>query len=130
MQVPLTGPTDVGAWARTIVDVYILWFTFLVSSNILAMAWTHARTIAEDVRPLPSPISGPMCWLLVVINVLTVCSTILVATTVRPYAPPGHDTLITWAAIANSIVVLGCAFVWFFYWSKLNAAATRHAAGF
>ena len=37
----LAVPIDGGAWARTIADVYMLWFTFLVASNIVAVISRH-----------------------------------------------------------------------------------------
>jgi cytochrome c oxidase assembly factor CtaG len=123
MQIPVSAPYEAGAWSRTVIDVYILWFTFLVASNTLAMAWVFGRRIEDGARPM----AGPMCWVLVLVNLLTVGSTIEVASVVRTYAPPGFDGLVLWAAIANSIVVVAFAAAWFLYWRMLRKLGSARA---
>jgi len=117
---------DGGAWARTIVDVYMLWFTFLVASNIVAASWWFARAPETVVRSI---MLTPMCWAMVIADLLTATMTFVVAATVKPWAPPGFAPLINGAGIANAIVVIAFAVVWYLGWSHWRHRE-RSAAGF
>ena len=117
---------DGGAWARTIIDVYMLWFTFLVVSNIMAACWWFARAPETVVRTI---MMSPVCWAMIVTDLLTAAMTFVVAGTVRPWAPPGFQALINGAGIANAIVVIAFAVVWYLGWSHWRHRE-RSAAGF
>jgi len=117
---------DGGAWARTIVDVYMLWFTFLVASNIVAASWWFARAPETVVRSI---MLTPVCWAMVIADLLTATMTFVVAATVKPWAPPGFAPLINGAGIANAIVVIAFAVVWYLGWSHWRHRE-RSAAGF
>lgn len=119
-------PMDGGAWARKIIDVYMLWFTFLVSSNILAASWWFARAPETVVRTI---MMAPMSWAMIVADLLTAAMTFVVASTVKPWAPPNFAPLINGAGIANAIVVIVFAVVWFLGWSHWRHRE-RSAAGF
>jgi len=119
-------PIDGGAWARTIADVYMLWFTFLVSSNILAVSWWFARAPESIVRSI---MLAPVCWAMIVADLLTAGMTFVVAATVKPWTPANFDALINGAGIANAIVVIVFAVVWFLGWSHWRHRE-RNAAGF
>ena len=119
-------PIDGGAWARTIVDVYMLWFTFLVASNVLASCWWFARTPETVVRTI---MMSPVCWAMIVADLLTAGMTFVVAATVRPWAPANFDVLIDGAGVANAIVIIVFALVWFLGWSHWRHRE-RGAAGF
>ena len=82
-------PIDGGAWARTIADVYMLWFTFLVSSNIVAASWWFARAPETVVRTI---MMSPVCWAMIVTDLLTAAMTFVVAATVKPWAPPNFES--------------------------------------
>src|SRR5579884_1392510 len=99
-------PIDGGAWARTIVDVYMLWFTFLVASNILAASWWFARTPESVVRSI---MMTPVSWAMILADLLTAAMTFVVASTVRPWTPANFDKLINGAGIANALVVIAFA---------------------
>jgi hypothetical protein len=107
-------PIDGGAWARTIIDVYMLWFTFLVSSNILAASWWYARTPESVVRSI---MMTPVCWAMIVADLSTAAMTFVVASTVKPWAPHGFDELINGAGIANALVAIVFSLVWYLGWS-------------
>src|ERR1700761_5088141 len=102
-------PIDGGAWARTIVDAYMLWFTFLISSNIVAASWWFARAPETVVRSI---MMTPVSWAMIVADLLTAGMTFVVASTIKPWAPPNFDTLINGAGIANAIVGIAVAGVW------------------
>ena len=119
-------PIDGGAWARTIADVYMLWFTFLVSSNIVAASWWFARAPETVVRSI---MLTPVSWAMIVTDLLTAAMTFVVAVTVKPWAPPNFEALINGAGIANAIVVIAFAVVWFLGWSHWRHRE-RSAAGF
>jgi len=119
-------PIDGGAWARTIIDVYMLWFTFLVVSNIVAACWWFARAPETVVRTV---MMMPVCWAMVITDLLTAAMTFVVAVTVKPWAPAGFAPLINGAGIANAIVVILFAVVWFLGWSHWRHRE-RSGAGF
>jgi len=104
---------DGGAWARTIVDVYMLWFTFLVASNIVAASWWFARAPETVVRSI---MLTPVSWAMIIADLLTAAMTFVVASTVRPWTPANFDSLINGAGIANAIVVIAFAVVWYLGW--------------
>jgi hypothetical protein len=127
MQVTQWATTpDGGAWARTIIEVYMLWFTFLVVSNIVAACWWFARAPETVVRTI---MMSPVCWAMIVTDLLTATMTFVVASTVRPWAPPGFEGLVNGAGIANAIVVIAFAVVWYLGWSHWRHRE-RSAAGF
>ena len=117
---------DGGAWARTIVDVYMLWFTFLVASNIVAASWWFARAPETVVRSI---MLTPVSWAMIIADLLTAAMTFVVASTVRPWTPANFDSLINGAGIANAIVVIAFAVVWYLGWSHWRHRE-RSAAGF
>ena len=117
---------DGGAWARTIVDVYMLWFTFLVCSNIVAASWWFARTPESVVRSI---MMTPVSWAIIIADLLTAGMTFVVASTVKPWAPPNFGPLINGAGIANAVVVIAFAVVWFLGWTHWRHRE-RSAAGF
>lgn len=119
-------PPDGGAWARTVIEVYMLWFTFLVVSNIMAACWWFARAPETVVRTI---MMSPVCWAMIVTDLLTAAMTFVVASTVKPWAPPGFEALVNGAGIANAIVVIAFAVVWYLGWSHWRHRE-RSAAGF
>ncbi len=119
-------PMDGGAWARTIVDVYILWFSFLILSNVVAASWWFARAPETVVRSI---MLAPMCWAMVIADLATAAMTFVIASTVKPWAPPNFDKLINGAAVANAVIVILFAVVWFLGWSHWRHRE-RSAAGF
>ena len=119
-------PPDGGAWARTIIEVYMLWFTFLVVSNIVATCWWFARAPETVVRTI---MMSPVCWAMIVTDLLTATMTFVVASTVKPWAPLGFEGLVDGAGIANAIVVIAFAVVWYLGWSHWRHRE-RSAAGF
>ena len=117
---------DGGAWARTIVDVYMLWFTFLIFSNVVAVSWWFARAPETVVRSI---MLTPVSWAMVIADLATAAMTFVVAATVKPWAPPNFEGLINGAGIANAIVAIAFAVVWFLGWSHWRHRE-RNAAGF
>ena len=122
----LPVPIDGGAWARTIVDVYMLWFTFLVLSNIVGASWWFARAPESVVRSI---MLAPVCWAMIIADLATAAMTFVVAVTVKPWAPPNFNNLINGAGVANSVVAILFAAVWFLGWSHWRHRE-RSAAGF
>lgn len=119
-------PIDGGAWARTIVDVYILWFSFLIASNVVAASWWFARAPETVVRSI---MLAPMCWAMVIADLATAAMTFVIAATVKPWAPPNFNDLINGAAVANAVIAILFAVVWFLGWSHWRHRE-RSAAGF
>lgn len=120
-------PIDGGAWARTIVDVYMLWFTFLVLANVLGASWWYARTPDSVVRSL---MIAPVSWAMIITDLLTAAMTFVMASTIKPWAPPNFRTLINGAGIANALVIIAFATVWFLGWSHWRHRERRTGAGF
>jgi hypothetical protein len=119
-------PMDGGAWARTIVDVYILWFSFLIASNVVAASWWFARAPETVVRSI---MLAPMCWAMVIADLATAAMTFVIAATVKPWAPPNFNDLINGAAVANAVIAILFGVVWFLGWSHWRHRE-RSAAGF
>src|SRR5579875_984295 len=119
-------PMDGGAWARTVLDVYMLWFTFLIVSNIIAARWWFARAPETVVRTI---MLAPVCWAMIIADLATAAMTFVVAATVKPWAPPNFNDLINAAGVANAAVAILFAVVWFLGWSHWHHRE-RGRAGF
>ena len=117
---------DADAWARTIVDVYMLWFTFLITSNIIGASWWFARAPESVVRSI---MLAPVAWAMIIADLVTAAMTFVVAATVKPWAPRNFYPLIDGAGFANAVVAILFAAVWFLGWSHWHHRE-RNAAGF
>jgi drug/metabolite transporter (DMT)-like permease len=126
MQLPVANGTEGGSWARTIIEVYMMWFTFFLSANIVAMAWIFRRRLDKVARSMV----GPICWLLALANISTTASTFAVAAAVSPDAPGNYLPLIRMARTANSVVLIAFAVVWVVLWTKLRQMGQPTARGF
>jgi hypothetical protein len=102
-----TTVSETGEWARTIIEVYMIWFTFFLCSNMLAMAWVCGRKIEDGARQMLRPV----CILFFVLNILGTISTAVVGRTVGPMVPE-FSALIGWAAFANGLGLVGFGLVW------------------
>ncbi|WP_263377233.1 hypothetical protein [Granulicella aggregans] len=114
--VVVTSGNEVGEWARKIIEVYMTWYTFFASSNVLAMGWIFGSEIDQSVRPMLKPI----CILFAILNVLGAISTGVVGSSVGPQIPE-FKKLIYWAAGANGFALLGFVVVWWVCYKRLSA---------
>lgn len=107
----------VDEWSLKIIEVYMSWYTYFISSNIVVMGWIFGSKIEDSVRPMLSPI----CLLFAVLNVIATVSTIAVAFTVKNASPnSAFQSLILWSALANSIATLGFCVVWLICRGKIK----------
>jgi hypothetical protein len=101
------GP--LGEWPLKIVEIYMTWYTFFLSSNIIVMGWIFGTKIDDSVKKMLRPI----CWLFIVLNLFATASSIDVGWVVYPSVPNGsYKHLIFWAAFANAAATVGFAVVW------------------
>ena len=108
-----SATTETGEWGRKVIEVYMTWYTFFASSNVLALGWIFGTEISPDVKPMLRPI----CFLFTGLNVLGAISTAMVGISVGQLVKADGQAailhgLIIWAAIANGIALIGFAFVW------------------
>jgi hypothetical protein len=113
---------EIGEWSRKIIEVYMTWYTFFASSNVLAMGWIFGTTVEDKVKPMLKAI----CFLFFVLNLLGAISTGVVGYTVGAHVPLDFQHLIWWAAIANGIALLGFASVWLYCRAKLQLEPHKH----
>ena len=50
MQVAQMTPQEIGEWGRKISEVYMQWYTFFVTANLLIMGWFHSKEIKAERR--------------------------------------------------------------------------------
>jgi len=103
------NPTPLGEWPLKIIEIYMTWYTFFLSSNFIVMGWIFGTKIEDSAKQMLTPI----CWLFIVLNLFATASTIDVGWVVHPAAPNGsYGHLIFWAAFANAAATIGFAVVW------------------
>lgn len=112
---------EVGEWSRKIIEVYMGWYTFFGSSNVLALGWIFGTKIDNSVKPMLRPISFLFCTL----NALGTMSTLFVGFAVSRNAGE-YSSLIKFAALANSVALLGFAFVWVRCWKLVSHDHATH----
>jgi hypothetical protein len=106
---------EVGEWSRKIIEVYMTWYTFFASSNVLAMGWIFGSEVPPDMKPMLRPI----CVLFAILNLLGVVSTGMVASATG-FRIPEFEGLIHWAGWANGLALGGFAIVWTICFWKLR----------
>src|SRR5579875_3178301 len=118
-----TVATDALMWALKIVEVYMLWFTFFLSTNGVVLGWLAGRRTEESAKPLLEPV----CWFFIVLDLVTLASTVVVASTVKGDAPASYQSLIVLCGLANSVAAIVAAGVWFVVWRGVRRS---RAVGF
>jgi hypothetical protein len=108
MQIALaTAPTELGEWGRKITEVYMQWYTFFVTANLLIMGWFYSKEVKPDRRKSLIALGR----LFQFFNLLGATSTAMVGYYVA-LSVPNFARLIHWAAISNGLALLGTAYVW------------------
>jgi hypothetical protein len=103
----LAGTTELGEWSRKIIEVYMQWFTFFVTANLLVMGWFRSGNKKTEASTGPVPVARLFQGL----NVLGSITTGMVGYYVSRNIPE-YSHLVVWAAIANVLTLLGIAYVW------------------
>jgi hypothetical protein len=100
-------PKELGEWSRKIVEVYMQWYTYFLTSNLLVMSWFYSKENGgADTRNLVLIARLFQC-----LDFLGTVSTVMVGYYVSR-AVPDFSRLIVWAASANACGLLGIAYVW------------------
>ncbi len=98
----------VAEWGRKIIEVYMAWYTFFMTSNVLLLGWFASRDSRHyDSKPLIAVSS-----LFIVLNCLGSGSTWMVAHSVGHIAPVEYQTLILYAGYANIAGLMGNVLIW------------------
>lgn len=98
----------IGDWGRKIVEVYMNWYTFFVTTNFAIMGYVFTK----NPRFFDERAIRLLAGLFVLLNVLGSVSTITVGLTVSPTAPQNFRALIKWAALSNTVGLLSNALLW------------------
>lgn len=99
---------DVAEWGRKIIEVYMTWYTFFMTSNVVIMGWFAGKDSKDfDPRPLTA-----VSRLFILLNLFGIVSTAMVARYVGQQAPDVFKPLIFWAGVANIGGLLGNVFIW------------------
>jgi prolipoprotein diacylglyceryltransferase len=99
---------DVAEWGKKIIEVYMTWYTFFMTSNVVIMGWFASKDSKEfDPKPLTA-----VSYLFIVLNLFGVVSTLMVSRSVGQHAPEVFQPLIFWAGYANMGGLLGNVFIW------------------
>jgi hypothetical protein len=96
---------DIGAWGRSIAALYMVWYTFFVTANVVVLGWLCVREV--DRRRLL-----PVVGLSVLLSLLTLGSTAMVGYVLHDVAPKPFGTLIVFAAVANALGLFGVIWAW------------------
>jgi hypothetical protein len=97
-----------GEWGRKIIEVYMTWYTFFVTTNFAAMGYLFTK----DFRNLEARGIRLFAGLFILLNLLGCGSTIMVGRSTGRVAPPEFGQLIHWAAVANTIGLLANVACW------------------
>src|ERR1700691_5693485 len=108
-----------GEWSRKIVEVYMTWYTFFVTTNFAVMGYLFTKEAKEaDLRGVRL-----LACLFIVFNLLGTGSTILVGVTAGETAPPVFHHLIQWGVGSNAVGLLGNVCMWgYIVYSRRTAA--------
>jgi hypothetical protein len=107
----LAAPTDdLAEWGRKIIEVYMMWYTFFMTTNVLLLGWFAGRDSRHyDAKPMTA-----VSVLFVILNLLGSVSTGFVAYSVGGQAPDPYKLLIHWAGVANIGGLFGNVFLWIY----------------
>jgi hypothetical protein len=109
---------EIGEWGRTITEVYMTWYPFFVTANLLVMGWFYSKDVS-DHKPLI-----PVSILFLCLDILGAFSTGLVGYYMAKEVPADFRGLVAWAAGVTSVALLGVGFVWV-YLIKITLAARK-----
>jgi hypothetical protein len=97
---------EIGEWGRTITEVYMTWYTFFVTANLLVMGWFYSKDVSNH-KPLI-----PVSLLFLCLDILGAFSTGLVGYYMAKEVPADFRGLVAWAAGVTAVALLGVGFVW------------------
>jgi hypothetical protein len=111
---------ELSEWGRKIIEIYMSWYTFFFTANLVIMGWCFGKeSRSQDRRPLIF-IAGLFSFL----NLMGAVSTLKVGWSVAPVAPRQFQELIGWSARINASALVGTAIVWLLLirtlWKKRN----------
>jgi hypothetical protein len=97
---------EIGEWGRKITEVYMNWYTFFVTANLLVMGWFFSKDV-KNHKPLL-----PVSALFLSLNILGAFSTGLVGWYMASEVPPHFRGLVGWAAAVTAAALLGVGSIW------------------
>jgi hypothetical protein len=97
---------EIGEWGRKITEVYMNWYTFFVTANLLVMGWFFSKDV-HNHKPLL-----PVSILFLSLDILGAASTFLVGYYMAREVPSDFHDLVVWAACITAIALLGVGSIW------------------
>jgi len=97
---------ELGEWGRKITEVYMNWYTFFVTANLLVMGWFFSKDI-HNHKPLL-----PVSILFLSLDILGAASTWLVGYYMAGEVPAHFHNLVLWAATITATALLGVGSIW------------------
>jgi hypothetical protein len=97
---------EINEWGRKIMEVYMNWYTFFVTANLLVMGWFFSKDIRNHKPLLPVSI------LFLSLNILGAFSTALVGIYMASEVPGHFRNLVFWAAGVTATALLGVGSIW------------------
>lgn len=94
---PSNGSDEAAEWGRKIIEVYMTWYTFFMTSNVAIMGWFASK----DSRDYNIKAVAAVAILFIFLNLLGTISTWIVAHSADKPAPHPFKNLIHWAGYAN-----------------------------
>jgi prolipoprotein diacylglyceryltransferase len=101
----LVGGTESGEWARKIAELYMNWYTFFVTANILLLGWFYSKDSKDQKPPKPAG------YIFLMLNLFGAITSNLVGYFLSHEAGR-FGFLMIWAGATNSVGLLGIAFLW------------------
>ncbi len=110
-----------GEWGRKIIEVYMTWYTFFVTTNFASMGYLFTK----DFRNLETRGIRFFAALFILLNLLGVGSTVMVGQSTGRVgvAPAEFSSLIHWAALANTIGLLANVACWVYIFTTARKSA-------
>jgi hypothetical protein len=116
----ITSAAQDGEWARKIAELYMNWYTFFVTANVLLLGWFYSKD-AKDYKP-PRQVG----FIFLMLNVFGAASSNIVGFFL--YREAGKFAfLMLWAGVVNSLGLLGIAYLWFHTIRSTNKHLKRAA---
>jgi hypothetical protein len=96
-------PQETGEWAKKIAELYMNWYTFFVTANLLALGWFYSK----DARRPPQMI----CFVFAMLNVCGAGSSLIVGYYISGEAGKFY-ALVVWSTVINALGLLGISAIW------------------
>ena len=94
-------------WARKIGELYMGWYTFFITANLIVLGYFHSK----DTKLAERKTLLPLCLLFAVLGMLGTASAFYIAKNIA-VCVPRFSNVITYSVWANNCALWGIALFW------------------